>query len=1428
MLCLAKQPTIYVSRFNGNDSMTCGGPNSPCHSISYAIHKASEWSLMYLDGTRTLNDPYDCRSLNHTYSGMYLTMSMSFIGFRSRAYISCIPGNQWSIEGVQRKNGLIVSFFGIGFLATTLHFVDVTVNMNDILFTGSTNAAINFTVPNLPVVSLNLINVTFQQNTQCISVASTKKTKILLRITNSTFSRNGHGLSASASILWFNTRSSFPDIQFRNCSFRETKSNELGIIFVENKQGSTDFLLDHFKLEDNGYIESVHRPRIPTGLITIISQQVVMTLEFGSVSRTYGTFLVIDVQALKMDISNINIEKFYSSYQGGGVINITSSESTFLSIKDSSFRNGKSVWFGGVASLLVQGLKLTVQNSIIENISSVKCGGAVWFKSNDLQNSSYETEDFVTEMEIINSTFINNFSTNGGVLCTSVVGYLIANITDCVFIRNGVAEVGAALLVNARKAAVISLHKVHFIENSAGVGGIVHIICTNRCNNVNPTCNFTSSHVRFVKNKLGGKKKKNYGILELRSNRSTSVFALENAHFVENSAPRSALIFLRLSRNITALHSVIIETCMFKKNYADYGVLRLYGHATLILKHLIIDSNVHTPCLSSTVVLIIDNPEITMLNSTFVNNSCGGIAVHFLSTTGYFKIENSTFVGNRRVGRPGAAIAIFVRRYRYHLGKNSNGPRKFYRNNALIHNVWFEENYALSGSVVEVENGNMEILNCVFLNNFARFPGGQIGSYGLNNLKISHSILNATGKAKFINRTEFKASAFLRIHSRGELQILNTTATSNMVSDEPLILITKAKNVTMDTLSETVCPRGSAIMKRVYDYIDSSGHFTVLDMSCQKCPHNYYSLERGHAKGLNLISNFVCFPCPRGANCISSIKSKTNFWGYHTRLSPPKLAFTICPFGYCKSPESTSSNYNECEGNRTGIMCGMCSNGHTETLLSTYCTPTENCGDNLFWFVYLGLIIFMAILLVFKPPIVKYSLKQVLWLKRLVLRSTNTQNREYHTVITRTTSYDDLTNEIPRRSSIEQNKHEKRQFARILEIVFYFYQIAQLLLSSYSLDEYFDSKFLSPILGFFNFQPTFNKSGSFCPFPGLTPRTKFLLKVAPVFGTLVAIFVIYVLNLIINKFRGTFHPSIPSYLQASIKTVFLGYVTLATVSISLVRCVSIAGESRWFYNGNVICYQWWQYGSFMFIGTFAIPFIFFLAWTSLKIQHGAITVKQFLIGTVLPLPVLLFWLLRRIYPIDERNMEESENRKALKEMLLGPYKNPCESQNKYFATYWQSFLMARRLILVVLYCTLTEPSTKLFCMTFLCVLVLCAHLLVKPFRNWFANGLESISLLFLVIIGLMNLSRSAFIGIEENIKGPLVTVFNVFQWIEFVILGLFPAALSILICLALFSLMIRVLFTSCRCAFKLIFRPRSQTGDSGSQTDLLNICAERY
>ena len=1414
-----------MSRFYGKDSTTCGTPLLPCRSIHYVLDKVLEGSLVYLDGTGTSKDPYTCNSLNTSQVGIYLTKSVSFVGIKSRAYISCLYGKHWLVDGTKRKGGLSVSFYRVAFRNTSLWFLDATAYINDSLLTDSKNAAINLISLHLTLVSLTLKGVVFQQNTVCISQNSGRKITIFVHLTNSVFIRNGNGSSASASILWFSSKKHVLDIQIRNCSFQENKLNKYGMIYIWNKKGSTNISIHQFKLQDTG------NSGISCGLIILTSAQIIIDFDFGFVSRIYGTLFLIDCQSSKISVSNIKVDKFYSSDEGGGVFNIINEVRGLFSIKDSCFRNGRSSWLGGVVVISSQKLNLMIQNSIIQNVTNTDVGGMITVVSFGLFRTVSPSTKFFIELNIINSSFIDNVSNFGGVLHATVEN-VKANITNSLFLRNSVTNVGAAFLFTVNKATEVFLRNVRFIQNSAGVGSVVFLNCTNVFQM--SQCNFTADNVWFIENKQGREQSLIYGILEIFVPWNTSsIVSLKNSFFIENNSGHGTVIFFNLLKNPEVFHFVTIDSCVLKKNFAKSGVLTVYGQATMICKHSVFDSNTCIPACEGSAISILMlnsiNAKITVANSTFVNNSWGAITAG-INNAGYFEIENSRFVRNRRINGSGGALYFLIKTVDNKV-HNSSRSGMLTDSNVFIRNVWFQENVATAGGVLVVANGKIKLSNCVFINNFAQLEGGHVNNYGSNEMEISHSVFKETKDANFsTNGTKFTASGFLRIYGSGRFQLRNTTSSVTLISEEPLFFVARAKDVTMDKSSVTTCPLGSGVRQAIYKYRESNdGVATILQLYCQKCEYNFYSLQRGQSEGKYVNKDsFVCTPCPRGANCLPAIKSKANFWGYLVDFNPPKLAFAICPFGYCKSPKLGSSNYNECEGRRTGIMCGMCSKGHTETLLSTYCTPNENCKDYWFWALFLALVFSMAGLLVFKPSFLSCSLKQVLWLKKFIFRSTNRQVHELQEAMNLASSYEESTVGMRAWSSTAEENQKKRQFTCLLEIIFYFYQIARLLLSSYSLREFFGTKFLTPVLGFFNFQPSFNEHGSLCPFPGLTPTTKSLFKVAPVFGTLLAISIIYLFNLAVNKFRGEPRPSTSSYLQASIKTISLGYVKLAIVSISLVRCVSVADETRWFYNGNIICYQWWQYGSFVFIAFFVIPFLFILAWTSFKIEHDAITVKQFLVAIVFPLPTLVFWLFRSACSSERMNIEDSQNLKALEELILGPYKRHEENQSNHGAApYWQSILIARRLILVVLYCMLTEPFMRLFCMTVVCVLVLCSHFLVKPFKNSFANNLESLSLLFLVILGLINLCKSVFFGANANIEGTLVTVFKIFQWIEFVILGLFPILLSILMCLAIFSLTIRILFICCRSVFNWIFRCFGQRWNTHDGSRLLNICEER-
>ena len=172
-------------------------------------------------------------------------------------------------------------------------------------------------------------------------------------------------------------------------------------------------------------------------------------------------------------------------------------------------------------------------------------------------------------------------------------------------------------------------------------------------------------------------------------------------------------------------------------------------------------------------------------------------------------------------------------------------------------------------------------------------------------------------------------------------------------------------------------------------------------------------------------------------------------------------------------------------------------------------------------------------------------------------------------------------------------------------------------------------------------------------------------------------------------------------------------------------------------------------------------------------------------------------------------MEPNEKLNVLKKMLLTPFREPG-------ALYWKSIMIARRFVLVLLFCVITEISCKLFWMTLTCLLALFHHLKVKPFkRNW-ANNLESISLFLLVVLGFINLYKSVLV--EAEVLAP-TDPFKVIQWLEIIILGFFPSSICLLVSFAIISLFARLLHVCYGSLFRCMFRR-----DSRDRTQLLDVC----
>ena len=1407
-LALSKQE-IYLSRLVGHDTKTCGQVSSPCRTISYGIQQLSTGHYIYLDGTNTLQNPYACQASDPGLPGIYLTKNVSFVSMKSRAHISCLHGNHWLVNGNEYKHGIRISFSGLAFLNTPVLLYDSLVTVDDTVFAGTQHVSLDIQVKKLTHFELSLSNVVFKKNTACIRM-KLKPSSVFVNITNTVFHQSGNASSNVPSILQLNSFNALINVELRNCSFEKNTFKEYGMILVTNLYGATNVSLKQFRMEENGQIN----PSIKhyNGLFSFKSQHLFLRLEHGYVYKTSATFLcVMGVQSVVLNVSNIKMDEFYSGSPGGGVVNAIRLDSCYLSIKDSSFRNGKNYEYGGILFIAAKKSVLTIQNSTIHNISSSNSGGAVYIQSDptSYQESTNRNRDFFVILRIINSSFSYSSSGKDGGAVGIFAEKLSAIIRDSLFLRCNASSSGGALSFVSNDVTNISLHNSNFLENGADGRGIVYAQCRcYQCLYILPLANVT-----FSKNRLHS----SFGVATFETLYTNIIVNLKNTHFIQNFAGPGASMYINCTTS--TLHYVTLDTCIFRRNLGNSGTVRVQGKTLLTYNHSIFDSN----NVSNRGVLIGNNiylkdSMIRIVNTTFLNNSCQIITAG-LGGVSNLSITNSNFVRNKNVHSAGTI----------HITPDLKQAHP--RITILFENVLFQENAAKLG-VLYMNSGEAEFVNCTFLNNLAMSKGGIImsgvGCHDRNTPKfvIRHSIFTQT-ISKFYNNTKaIKKTSFLRFFCPITLTVINSTFNQTAKSDEPLIMLSTAKLIKFDNTSLSFCPLGHDVVKTDYKYtVSFIGEFkkltTVigLSVSCKQCDYNFYSLQRGTARGLNVDKGFQCLPCPRGADCVPAIYSKANYWGYHASSNPPKLAFTICPFGYCKSPPVNSVEYNSCQGKRRGIMCGMCSQGYTEALWSTYCTPVKDCNDYWFWILFLVLVFSIAIILVFKPPFVTYCLNQIFWFRKSS-RTSDTQIN-YDIIVS---SNEEIPQENISLSSNEQLKQDKRQFSLFVEIIFYFYQIAQLLLASSYLKDLFYSQFLDLVLGFFNFQPRFTKQGFLCPFPGLTPETKLVFKIVPVFATLIAIFFIYAMHSFICRMRGVILPAIAPYFQAGINTVFLGYVTIATVSISLIRCVVIADESRWFYNGNIICYQWWQYASFTFIAIFLIPFILVLALVSFKLYHDKITVRQFLLSIIFPLPCLILWLLRFGCSSAVANVEENQNVNVLKEIILAPYRQPDDA-SKRGALYWQSVSIARRFILVLIFCIVTETSIRLFCMTCVCVVALCCHLKFKPFQNSLANNLESLSLFFLIILGLINLFKSVFVASEQNIKGSLVTVLKVFQWLETVMLGLFPAALMLLLSFAVISFSLHVMVVFGRSIFKFLFRRSAQRWMSrGTATSMLNVC----
>ena len=277
-------------------------------------------------------------------------------------------------------------------------------------------------------------------------------------------------------------------------------------------------------------------------------------------------------------------------------------------------------------------------------------------------------------------------------------------------------------------------------------------------------------------------------------------------------------------------------------------------------------------------------------------------------------------------------------------------PTWNYKSHMIFEDTTFEENIAAGvGGAVYITNGNITISRSHFVDNCASLGSHIYTADGSTSLKIQNSRFSHNVKESNRSTLNSKIPSFIDFGSGGPIVLYNTTLNASPYRNKITLIVVVKSNLTFfgkDSLTNFSCPWGSEMTNANFTTkitsqrnisnsscnVYTKTQYTRYD--CLACAGNTYS--QGHAIEGEIDPGFQCFRCPLRGNCTQNIFAKPNFWGFKEKNSLSTLRFTMCPAGYCSPPqEANFPEYNGCQGNRSGELCGQCNEGYTETLYST-------------------------------------------------------------------------------------------------------------------------------------------------------------------------------------------------------------------------------------------------------------------------------------------------------------------------------------------------------------------------------------------------------------------------------------------------------------------------------------------------------------
>ncbi|XP_031551095.1 uncharacterized protein LOC116288446 [Actinia tenebrosa] len=1402
---------IYVSKARGQaNSDSCGSESMPCKSLQVGVDKLAWGGRLFVDGEHTAVDPYKCES---SAEKLVSTKSIFIQSYTTTAHISCIKGFFVTADGPNADKNVTIT--GVQLSNTLLFLKDISAVIRDCIFTASAPAiTVNILNGASSSYSLDIQNAVFTENLGCIQVGVKKGrtcNSIIMNLRDTIFQNNTtpvkSGMDASGLIsvncsfaremLFFSSWKNVKILKNRNNkeirkNDRDFKNKELSgngtsnvfvvdgcdgnLTFSEvasmNNQNSLRFLEAKsdsisISIQNSSYHE--HHINEPGGVMRVKKNSctkgdVIVSITdsiFHNNSGSLGGILQVDgkkEQSVKLNMNNVTLLQCYGSVNGCAVSVGTVKRifALFDGLEVEECHDPSQLCmkqrckrFPAFCLQASETAKITIKNSRFTRNKDQ----ALLIQ----HTSGGQYNENILDVQISNSSFIKNSFSAGTKptveLCVSLPDEMqksILNISKSLFLRNTGVTIMTHKLVEV------------YVRNStceATMGVCLFIQCSTK---IMMNSTLYIENCRFNENKY-------------------------NVHF-KNAKPS----FIEISIKNTTFH---------KNHYQTYGIVIQVGRSgmkntlesgRLLMDHVYFTSN-YVSRAHGNILGVVSTPSkrnftIVVRNSVFKNNR------HI------FRQNNTAFINLFYFYIPPALPDIEDINMKASPSPNESCPKYHYRSTIIFDNVTFLNNTAVT-STLFVNSGIVSFHNCLFEENFSSQP--EIGGHvyvekGATTARFYHTRFIQTKKNPRRLKSLVPLSPLLFVGAQGPLIMKNTSFKFDLYTPVtvPMFDLLRGHDVDMDNETTFVCPVGSylklfnATFVLRPDLNEANCKLTIIQLrfSCQRCPFNKYTLMSGSYRGKQKKNDVKCLDCPFGAQCTTSnIQSRPNFWGYKTQENPPQLKFEKCPEGYCEQPERSYnlSTYNKCAGHRGGTMCGACKTGYTENMFNHKCCPVHKCRDYWFWVVAAVHSVIIAIFVLCQPSLILFLTKKALWFRE-----------KKHT--------------IPNTRVDHMEKTSNHDGHAYFKIIFYFYQVAELLmLESYS-EIVPKLSLLSSITSFFNFEVVVSNSSFGCPFPGLTAVTKELFRCSQVFAVMVIVVLLYFLHWLFSLIWKSPSPHFAHYLAAIVEVLILGYERLGHTSFKLLNCVPLdmLGKIEWrlVIDGNITCWvHWWQYVIIAYNIVFVLPFLLVLFVGTSKLKRHQISALQFVAACFVPLPFLMYWLLRRCLRCDKDVLEDpnhldQERQNDLLEVLQGPFRPP-DNQSKG-ALYWESILIGRRLVLLCLFSFIAMLLPRLLCMTLLCMLILIHNVIVMPYKDRKANIFAIVLLSIHVVMATINLGESVLITAGVTFQSPLQTQIDGFKILEIVLLSALPCAFALLVVAVVLSQTVRLLLIVSRYCLK--------------------------